>query len=445
MIATRNYFAFLPLSNWLLIHDRYGQVLDKSNLPRARFPNCWYLLDSTSPPEHVAQALEKTRSLVSRLGVPGDRVVRVEARLEVGPGKVEPNTFTGTGVGWRWPHVRLPLHAQGWVDESGGLLPCPPETITARAYALSVDSLKPWAQCAPRSFSVLPIAQACNARCAFCFSKASVSRSTLPGRLDMESISSWSARARHAGARRAVITGGGEPTLLKWESMQELVQCLGADYDSVLLITNGSRLLQGENRHGRASMLDILRRLGQEGLTRVAVSRHGVDEQTDRALMGIGVDGAQVLGLLHEAGLSSRLICVLQRGGVATPQDVEAYLARAAKEGTTQVCFKELYVSALSENPLAPSAENQYCQAHQVPLSVAICALERLGFTQAYRLPWGSPVYEGQINGVGMKVAAYTEPSVGWERRHGIVRSWNWLANGSCMASLEDPASALER
>jgi len=42
-----------------------------------------------------------------------------------------------------------------------------------------------------------------------------------------------------------------------------------------------------------------------------------------------------------------------------------------------------------------------------------------------------------------VQVAAYTEPSVGWERAHGLVRSWNLMADGTCLASLEDPASAL--
>ena len=32
---------------------------------------------------------------------------------------------------------------------------------------------------------------------------------------------------------------------------------------------------------------------------------------------------------------------------------------------------------------------------------------------------------------------------VGWERTHGVVRSWNLLADGQCLASLEDPSSAV--
>ena len=47
--------------------------------------------------------------------------------------------------------------------------------VTAGAFALHDARFASWAECRPRSFSVLPVAKACQARCAFCFSKASVS------------------------------------------------------------------------------------------------------------------------------------------------------------------------------------------------------------------------------------------------------------------------------
>lgn len=443
MIAIRNYLAFLPLSNWLAMHDRYGQALDKRAVPESKFPDCWYVLASDAPPEQVRKVLAKTQALVDRLGIPGDRVVRVESMLPTGEDGAQPNTFTGTGVGWRWPAARLPIERQGWVDESGNLLLQPHEAITAQAYHLKLASLSPWSTCSPRSFSVLPIARACNASCAFCFSKASVSKSIIPSGLSLEVVRWWASKARKAGAQRAVITGGGEPGLLGPQAMADLVACLGEDYSSVLLITNASLLVRYAHKHGPAQAVLMLSSWKEAGLSRVAVSRHGVDAATDSALMGLSVDGGLALSLIRDAGLGSRSICVLQRGGVETPQHVRQYLERAAAEGTNQVCFKELYVSALSENPLAPSAENQYCQANQVPLSMAMEALEALGFVVSGRLPWGSPVYQGQTAGVNMSVAAYTEPSVGWERRHGLVRSWNLLASGQCLASLEDPASVL--
>jgi hypothetical protein len=449
MSSTASFQAYIPLSNWLAGFDRYRQTFDKKRLPRQRFPECFYVLGEDATQAQVQQVLTKTRDLIERLGVPGDKIVRMQCELPVAtlPGEEETyaslNTYTGTGIGWRWPHSTLPLSGYGFVNEHDGCLPAPHESITAAAFALPNTQLIAWEDCLPRTFSVLPVAQACNANCAFCFSKASMSDAVIPHKLDLDSVRAWSALARSRGATRAVITGGGEPTLIPSPLMEALIQVIAQDFESILLITNGSRFVQIAQREGDEHMIDVLRGWKRAGLTRIAVSRHGVDAVSDADLMGLEVDGAYALDLIHQAGLSSRLICVMQKGGVETASDVRAFLERAAANGTTQVCFKELYVSSLSENPWAPSRENLYCQANQVPLSMLIEALEGMGFQHTATLPWGSPVYTGCVQGVHMQVAAYTEPSVGWERTTGVVRSWNWMSNSECIASLEDPHSRL--
>lgn len=445
MFANCNFYAWVPLSNWLRGYDRYGQVFDKSRLPRTRFPEWSLVLAHDAPAEHRALVLAKVRDLIDRLGVVGDRLVCLGCRLPTDPAlgmSAAPNTQTGTGVGWSWPSPRLPVTAVAWVDEAGVCHPVPIEEVTAAAFALSDHRLLSWSQCRPRSFSVLPISRACNAACAFCFSRASVSEATLAAPLDLTSVRTWSSLARAQGAERAVITGGGEPTLLRPERMRELIHTLSADFDQILLITNAS-VLQATPKRPPSAIADLLGQWRTAGLTRVAVSRHGIDAVSDARIMGLAVDQAPILDQIHKAGLASRLICVLQSSGVQDASGVQAYLQRAAAEGVGQVCFKELYVSSLSENPWAPSAENQYCHQHQVPLSMLIAALRAQGFEQVDALPWGSPVFRGQVNGRPMQVAAYTEPSVGWERAHGVVRSWNWMSDGRCLASLEDPASVL--
>jgi len=59
-------------------------------------------------------------------------------------------------------------------------------------------------------------------------------------------------------------------------------------------------------------------------------------------------------------------------------------------------------------------------------------------------LPWGSLIYNINWKGHHMKIAAYTEPSVYWERTNDICRSWNLMADGRCFISLEDSASILK-
>ena len=447
MAPSANFFAFIPLSNWLRGFDRYRQTFDKQNLPKQRFPDVFYVLGENATDEQVEQVLTKTQGLIERLGVPGDRIVRLECNLPVAQHASEAetlaslNTYTGTGVGWRWPRATLPLAGYRFVEDAANV---PHETITAAAFALPNQGLMEWADCAPRTFSVLPVAQACNANCAFCFSKASMSDAIVPHKLDLDSVARWSSLARERGATRAVITGGGEPALIPFPLMEELIQVLARSFDSILMITNGSRFVQMAERDGEDCMVEVLKGWKRAGLSRIAISRHGVDAVSDAALMGLAVDGKRALDLVHRAGIASRLICVMQKGGVENAQDVQSFLERAVAQGTTQVCFKELYVSSLSENPWAPSRENLYCQANQVPLSMLIEALEGMGLAHTATLPWGSPVYTGKVLGVEVQVAAYTEPSVGWERTRGIARSWNWMSNGECIASLEDPASRLD-
>ena len=58
-------------------------------------------------------------------------------------------------------------------------------------------------------------------------------------------------------------------------------------------------------------------------------------------------------------------------------------------------------------------------------------------------LPWGAPVYDVFVHGRPIRIAAYTEPSLFWERTRGIARSWNIMADGRCLASLEDRGSVV--
>ncbi len=426
---TARFVAFVPLSNWLRGFDRYRQRWDKGLITESRFRDAMYMHRVGEPCD---VGLAKARALVARSNIAGDTVVAIEAVLPLGPGRMEPNRTTGTGVGWRWPEPSIAIASLAWVDADGQRLATTHEEITARAYTLADHTLAPWSALAPRSFSVLPIARACQARCAFCFSKASVSELATQARLDPSLIEAWAAYAAARGAERAVITGGGEPTLLDDRALVSLVRALRDRLGRVTLITNGARL-DGER----------LRSLADAGLDVLACSRHGLSAQEDQRIMGIDARSARLAPIARSLGVRSRSVCVLSRDSVRDAPSVLAYLARCADEGFDEVCFKELYVSSVSESEWAPSAINAYARDQQVSLSVVLEALTASGFEEALRLPWGAPVFEGRVRGRALRVAAYTEPSVGWERSHDIARSWNLLSDGRCFASLEDSASVL--
>ncbi|QSQ17541.1 radical SAM protein [Myxococcus landrumensis] len=421
------FVAFIPLSNWLRGFDRYRMKYSKASIGESTFPDAFYMLREDEP---WTPGLEKARRLVAKLGRAKDRIVALRAKLPTsGAPAMHPNDTTGTGIGWRWPFPEVPLSGVAWVGEDGTLKPTFHEEVTAQAFLLDDTGLAAWEDCRPRTFSVLPVAKACQAKCAFCFSKASVSDLARQRSVSLEVQLRWADLAKARGAERAVITGGGEPTLLAPKQLQALVHGLAERFTKTLLITNGARL-----------DAEQVRALRDAGLSALALSRHGVTREDDARIMGVSVDSG---ALARAFGLRSRAICVLQRGGVDDVEKVRAYLERSAREGFHEVCFKELYVSSLSENPWAPSAVNRYCEDHQVPLAVVLRAMEVAGFTKVAELPWGSPVFEGEVAGRVLRVAAYTEPSVGWERTHRLVRSWNLMSDGTCLASLEDPASEL--
>lgn len=307
----------------------------------------------------------------------------------------------------------------------------------ARSLALHADAFLPWDAIRPRSVSFLPIARGCQAACPFCFSEASASTDQAQARIDWAGVDLWLQRAQAQGAERAVITGGGEPTLMKRADLLRLVEACRASFDKVVLITNGLALAaQGE---AQASLR--LAELHSAGLGVLAVSRHHVDEDANTALMKVATLTPVLLRARRPPGLRLRLVCVLQRGGVDSEAAIDDYVRWAAEHGANEVCFKELYVSTSAESEWYSHGANEWSARHQVPLSLVHRWAASQGLAEVAQLPWGAPIYGGSIAGCQMRVAAYTEPSLFWERRNGIARSWNVMADGRCLASLEDRAS----
>ncbi len=429
----KTYTAYVPLTNWLYGFDRYRRWYDKTQIPNTRYPERMYFLGSE---EDQSIGIKKARQLAVQLGELGQAVVWFSVCAE--QGELAKNIWTGSGIGYAYPSLQVPIKTCGLIYADGEIESLPPEEILAYSYAQLRGEVQ-WSSCTPRSFSVLPIAQACPAACAFCFSKASVSDDIHQLPWTMDGVAQSASKAKALGAKRAVITGGGEPTLLRSEQLLELVSTLSSFWTKVLLITNGFRW--GEiNESERIGHLTALR---NAGLSHLALSRHGATLEEESLLMGIRTNSDRVVTSALAIGLKPRIICVLQKDGVSTSEKVVKYLQRMAQEGVPEICFKELYVSSQIENHWASEKENQFAKIHQVSLGVVIDAMAQLGFEESARLPWGAPIFDGFISGQPMRVAAYTEPSVGWELQHRLVRSWNFMADGKTLASLEDSRSQI--
>ncbi|MCM8526918.1 MAG: radical SAM protein, partial [Lentisphaeraceae bacterium] len=324
-----------------------------------------------------------------------------------------------------------------YILESGNRVRYSIEETMAKSLAL--QNLQDYSSIRPRSISYLPIAQGCQASCSFCFSKASVSDDIKAQTQNNELLRKQLEKAKAAGAERAVITGGGEPTLLPEKKLLKVIEEMNNFFEKVVLISNGYWLaIKSE-----VERLKSLKSLYESGLGILALSRHHYDDELNEKIMNLKIEIRSVLGSVKElnTGLVPRLICVLQRGGIENAEDIEKYLSFAAENNVDQVCFKELYVSTSTESYYHTYESNIWSKANQVPLSVLTAFLEQNGSKAIGRLPWGAPVYEYKIADKLIKVAAYTEPSLYWERVNAVARSWNIMSDGTVLASLEDRKS----
>lgn len=425
------------LSNFAKGYDKYARRYSKAGLPLSTFPDQFFLLRGTE----LAAGVRKAGGLLARLGIAGDRLIALQTVVPVA--ELRENTRTGIGRsverGW------ITLTGVAWVGADGTRHETSIEEMMAESLNLMQHGLGDFAALRPRSFSVLPVARGCQAACPFCFSDASVSAEQDQARLDLEKVARHAEEAARLGAERFVITGGGEPGLVRHELLIKLIRAGGGPLGKTVLITNGHHLARRDD----AARAQMLADYAGAGLNVLAVSRHHHDDAASARLMSLETNVAAVArtwrgGRDAWPALRLRLTCVLQQGGVQDMETMEAYVDWAAANGVGELCFKELYVSTSIESVYHRHAANAWSHAHQVPLALVLNFAARHGFAEVARLPWGAPVFRGEWRGRPMQIAAYTEPSLLWERTHGIARSWNLMADGRCLVSLEDRNSEIE-
>jgi pyruvate-formate lyase-activating enzyme len=423
------------LSNFVRGYDKYSGLYSKNRIPESTFPDRFFLLQR----EQIDVGVAKASRLLARLGLEGDRLVVLETR--VAEQELHDNPRTGLGRYVERPHI----HVTGVFVLNAGrsLEPWSIEEATARSLRVLHPQLLPYEALVPRSVSLLPIARGCQARCAFCFSRASISAEQESGHLDHGGVTAILREGRRRGAERAVITGGGDPGLVPFARLLDLVRACAESFpQKVVLITNGRFLAALEASARRAA----LRALEEAGLTVLSMSRHHPDPSENARIMSLDVGTEDVLEAVIHAGLRTlrpRIITVLQRQGVDSAERLEALMRWTVNHGVEELTLKELYVATSEESVYHDRAANRWSRENQVPLSLATNVFAAHGWRQIAELPWGAPIHEASIDGRPLRIAAYTEPSLLWERTHGLARSWNVLSDGACYASLEDRASRL--
>jgi cyclic pyranopterin phosphate synthase len=235
-------------------------------------------------------------------------------------------------------------------------------------------------------------------------------------------VERYYAFARERGARRLVITGGGEP-LLRPDDTVGLIERGARYFDEIACFTNGARLTPA-----------LAARLADAGLSYLCYSRHSERDDDNRTLMGTDAPALDDF-FAAASGLKVRATCVMVRGHVDSTERVWRYIDVMRDYGVTELTFKHTYV-AYDRSVFAASDENRWARDHKIEYDPfaddggAIAAL-----------PWG-PVIR-RIRGV--QVCYYHEPTPAWEKENRLCRSTNLLSDGAVYASLEDRQSQLFR
>ncbi|CAA6821525.1 MAG: Radical SAM protein [uncultured Sulfurovum sp.] len=432
---SQNYYHVTLASNFIKGFDKYKKRYSKVNLKASTFPEQFFVLKRNE----LSIGIDKATKLLNKLGNREDFLIVLVTNI----GDLETYNDHETGLAQYLKQNYIDLLAVYTLDREKSFIPMRIEELTAKSFELNFDLEKNYETIRPRSISILPVKSGCQAKCDFCFSTYSVSEDLEKGLLENNSIERYLKLAKEKGASRAVITGGGEPTLIAEHKLLDMVKTSALYFPhKVVLISNAhTYAIEASNE-----IVKKIQALKEHGLTDLSISRHHYDDVRNEAIMKLHTPIENILELKKSGliTLNIRLIAVLQKGAIDSKEEIKNYLDWAGSFGVEQICFKELYVSTSSESYYHEFEANEFSYSRQVPLALVLEFCHEHGFKKVSELPWGAPVYEGKFNGNYFSIAAYTEPSLYWELVNGLSRSWNLMSNGDCLASLEDKHSFVE-
>lgn len=445
------FFYITVLSNFMFGFDKYKKVYSKSNLTKSTFPNEFYLLKE----DELSIGINKALKLQKKLNIGNNYLIKISTRPSISNQKVFKNTKTG--LGWFIESSEILINdvficytnnedIHNYFDMSWEKISVENLFALSLKHYLSIDGNGSiFTQLKPKTFSFLPVAMACQAKCKFCFSHSSISKENIKKFKDFNFLEDWMQYSSLNGAERFVITGGGDPGLFGLDNLLNTIRLSKKYFRKTILFTNGIFLEKEKNKD---EILDDLIQLKNAGLDTLSLSVHHYDSKLNTEIMGINTQVDRILDTL--SGVSSdkipsiRLICVLQKEGINNSLEISKFVDYALSKNVPEICFKELYVSSGIESIYSTQASNIYSANNQISLNIVLDYMKNVSADLVAKLPWGSPIFSVNHGNRTVKIAVYTEPSVGWELANGIARSWNYLSNNKCYASLEDLNSEIK-
>jgi molybdenum cofactor biosynthesis enzyme MoaA len=192
-----------------------------------------------------------------------------------------------------------------------------------------------------QTLSVVAGSEACNARCPFCVSKMTVAHGlgVREPEVNWRNFRKACQLAVKSGVTTAMLTGKGEPTLFPDQITRYLEAMADFGFPLLELQTNGILLVQHRERYA-----PHLQRWYELGLSTVAVSIMHHDPERNREIylphQDHYVDLPALIDLLHGAGLSVRLACIMAGGYVDSVAEVRDLVAFAREHRVEQLSVR---------------------------------------------------------------------------------------------------------
>lgn len=201
-----------------------------------------------------------------------------------------------------------------------------------------------------QTYTVCVGSKACNASCPYCVSKMTPEEGIgleLPN-INWRNFDIGCKFAKDSGVSTVLLTGKGETTLFPDQITAFLNHLRSYNFPFIELQTNGMLFLQKKQKY-----TEHLKRWSGLGLTTIAVSIVHYESKRNQEIFqprGPYMDLIELISYLHSIGFSARLTCMMFKGGLDCPQEIEKLIDFARKNKVEQLTVRSIDMPEKSES-----------------------------------------------------------------------------------------------
>jgi len=204
---------------------------------------------------------------------------------------------------------------------------------------------KPYVQ----TYSIVAGSLACNAKCPYCVSKMTPHQGVemKPSDVNWRNFDLGAKLSKEWGAATVLITSKGESTLFPEQLTEYMRKLSKHEFPMVELQTNGIKLMEDSYDKHLAKWYEL-------GMTTIALSVTHYDDEKNNAIYQPGretdynLEG--LIGKLHDHGFSVRLSCMMFKGYIDNPEEIQKLVDFAKENDVEQLTVRSIEKPDCSEN-----------------------------------------------------------------------------------------------